>query len=232
MLTGHSFGVPIRVEFGEHDRIAVAKALPPGWIPGAVALDAPTFRVEDQCQIPSVMGALELYVAELAPGLIFIHAGAVTIDGVGVIVPGRTMAGKSTLIMALVAAGAVYYSDEYAILNEDAMLLPYPRHLHMRPREGGEGMDVDPDTIGTTGSGPAPIALIAHLTFGETWHVGDLSPARRVLALLDNAVAAQSRTPEVLARCSTVAETAVGLSGTRGDAAQTAATIVSLVRGK
>lgn len=56
-----------------------------------------------------------MYIAQHARNRIFIHAGAVAWQGRAIVVPGQSFAGKSTLVAALMRAGATYYSDEYAV---------------------------------------------------------------------------------------------------------------------
>jgi hypothetical protein len=64
---------------------------------------------------------LRIYVGLHAPNQIFIHAGVVAHEGRVIVIPGLCMAGKATLVLALVRAAAVYYSDEFAVLDaEDA----------------------------------------------------------------------------------------------------------------
>jgi hypothetical protein len=58
-----------------------------------------------------------VYVAEHSQDRVFIHAGVVAVDGKAVVLPGKSHAGKSTLVWALVRAGATYYSDEYAVFD-------------------------------------------------------------------------------------------------------------------
>jgi hypothetical protein len=63
-----------------------------------------------------------------------LHAGAVAVDGRGVIVPGASGAGKSTLVAGLVAAGADYLSDEVAVVDPRGdRLHPFPRPLVLDP---------------------------------------------------------------------------------------------------
>src|ERR1700749_911879 len=58
---------------------------------------------------------LQLYVAERAPRRVFVHAGVVGWKGRAVVIPGRSLSGKTTLVVELVRAGAEYYSDEDAV---------------------------------------------------------------------------------------------------------------------
>ena len=128
-----------------------------------------------------MIGDLELWVAEHAEGLVFVHAGAVAWGGRAIVVPGRTLAGKSTLVAALVRAGATYYSDEYTVLDPQGMVRPYARMLSIRPTDGGPPHRVTAEAIGGhTGTEPVPMALVAHLRYdpGAGWAVEELSRGR------------------------------------------------------
>ena len=75
---------------------------------------------------------LQLYVAEQARRRVFVHAGVVGWRGRAIVIPGCTMSGKTTLVKALVEAGATYYSDEYAVLDERGRMHPYLKPLSVR----------------------------------------------------------------------------------------------------
>ena len=63
----------------------------------------------------------------------FVHAGVVAVDGRALLLPGGSFTGKTTLVAALLRAGAQYGSDEYAVLDEAGLVLPaYPRPLSIR----------------------------------------------------------------------------------------------------
>ncbi|HEX6631974.1 MAG TPA: hypothetical protein VF048_12825, partial [Gemmatimonadaceae bacterium] len=79
---------------------------------------------------------LEFRVALHAPDRLFVHAAAVAWHGRVVAIPGRSFAGKSTLAAALVRAGAHYYSDEFTVLDDRGLVLPFPRPLHLRAADG------------------------------------------------------------------------------------------------
>src|SRR3954469_9856881 len=66
--------------------------------------------------LESFASDLHLHVAEMARRRVFVHAGVVALEGRAVMLPGRSHAGKTTLVAELVKAGATYYSDEYAVL--------------------------------------------------------------------------------------------------------------------
>ena len=60
------------------------------------------------------------------------HAGVVGWKGWALVLPGKSGAGKTTLVAELIRAGATYYSDEYAVLDERGRVHPYARPLAVR----------------------------------------------------------------------------------------------------
>jgi hypothetical protein len=75
---------------------------------------------------------VRLTVAEFAIGKVFLHAGVVAWNNRALIIPAKSFQGKTTLVAELVKKGAVYYSDEYAVLDEDGLVHPFPKKLSMR----------------------------------------------------------------------------------------------------
>lgn len=142
---------------------------------------------------------VQIHVAEMAPERVFVHAGVVGYRGRGILLPGRSFAGKSTLVRELVRAGAQYYSDEYAVLDSAGDVHPYPRPLAIR-NERAPGVTKHPvHTLGVrAGGSPLPVGLVVMSEFrsGGEWRPQRLSPGRGALALLANTVAAR-RIPEV-----------------------------------
>lgn len=231
LIAGRAFGVPFVIRTTPTLEESIRSQMPPSWTETEADPLAPVFEVAASEEVRLTLSSLELYVAEHARRLIFLHAGAVAVEGLGVVLPGRSMTGKSSLVAALVRAGAEYYSDEYAILNDSGFLVPYPRDVQLRSlTEVARVTRVSPSDLGRIGSTPVPIAIVAHLQYGGEWDVRELSPARCVLAMMDNAVAAQTRTPDVLQRCASVAETARGITGSRGDAHAAASNLLALIR--
>ena len=91
------------------------------------SLQAAACRVESWAQ---------LTLATLAKELVFVHAGVVGWRNRALVIPGRSFSGKSTLVMALVEAGADYYSDEYAIFDLEGKVHPYWRLPKLRSASG------------------------------------------------------------------------------------------------
>jgi hypothetical protein len=69
-----------------------------------------------------------------ADPLVVLHAGGVALDGAGVIISGRSGAGKTTLTAALVRAGFEYLTDEAVVIDPTTGLLhPYAKALSIKP---------------------------------------------------------------------------------------------------
>lgn len=171
--------------------------------------------------VESLLSHLELWVAEHARRFVFVHAGCAVINGRAIVVPGRSMSGKSSLTAALIRSGATYFSDEYAVLDALGRVRPYPRKLSIRSSNGAERMRISAaDLGGVTGRGTASVGLVAHLRFDAVggWRTNEVSRGTAILALLDNAVPARSRPQAVLTALERLTANAVCISGTRGDA--------------
>jgi len=77
-------------------------------------------------------------------GDVFVHAAVASLGDGAVVMPGRSGAGKTTLVAALALAGWRYLSDEVAVLGPDgAQVRPYPRPLAL---EAGS-WDLVPDAV-------------------------------------------------------------------------------------
>ncbi len=172
---------------------------------------------------------LQLSVARLARPEVFVHAGVVAVGGRAILVPGRSGAGKTTLVRALVEAGATYYSDEYAVLDTAGRVHPYPRRPSVRVRGGRKERHPVPRVRGRT---PVPVGLIVHTRYrkGARWELAPLSAGECVLALLANTVPARDRPGEVLAALARATAGARGFRGDRGPAGQTARALIALAR--
>lgn len=105
---------------------------------GAVLRDGEVVATSrDQATLGRVLlSELHLAVAANARHGLFVHAAAVAWRCVGIVMPARSMAGKSTLVRALVAAGADCYSDEYAVLDATGAPAPVPQ-AHLDPEHTG-----------------------------------------------------------------------------------------------
>jgi hypothetical protein len=167
---------------------------------------------------------LRVRVAALAQDRIFIHAGVVSLGGRGLVLPGGSFSGKTTLVAALISEGALYYSDEFAVLDAGGLAHPYPRRLSLRT-DGTFREYADASALGgRTGTAPVRPALIAIARWspGTRWDPEPQGPGIGALALLSNAVGARQRTEATMDAISLAVDGATVLKGDRGEATETA----------
>ncbi len=168
---------------------------------------------------------LQLYVAEWARRRVFVHAGVVGWRGKAIVIPGRTMSGKTTLVKALVEAGATYYSDEYAVLDERGRVHPYLKPMSVWENGDRSPKEVFPEALGgTSGVKPLPVGLVLATSYreGARWRPRELLPGRAVMALLDHTVSVRRKPERALTTLREVVADALVLKGVRGEAAETA----------
>jgi hypothetical protein len=192
-------------------------------------LYANALRVARSLDLGEVFDALEahvqLHIAETAPRRRFVHAGVVGWREEAILIPGRSHSGKSTLVAAMVAAGATYYSDEYAVLDERGRVHPYPKPLSLRADPGAKGTQHSVETLGQSGgSTPLTIRLVvvSQYKVGAVWRPRRLSTGHGVLALLANTVSARRHPAIALATLQRVAANAIILKSGRGEASAVA----------
>lgn len=177
----------------------------------------------------SLESALSFNVAVAARRGLFVHAGAVGWRGRAIVIPGRSMSGKSSLVAALARAGATYYSDEYAVIDERGWVHPFPGRLSMRGNDRVRGEKRSPEELGlTVGTRPLPVAVVAVTDWrrGARWRPRGLSPGQAMLALLDNTVLARLRPKLALTTLGRVVKGSVALRGQRGEADEIAAPLL------
>jgi hypothetical protein len=175
----------------------------------------------------------ELLTAFRAQDCLFVHAGVVGWQGRAIVIPGRSMTGKTTLVKALVEAGATYYSDEFAVLDKAGRVQPYPLPLSIRGDNGHSACKTPVETLGgEIGVEPLPVGLVIVTKYqpGATWRPRKLTPGQALLALMDNTVAARRNPAHSMPILKQVGTGAVALKGKRGEAAEVASTLLARKR--
>lgn len=161
------------------------------------------------------------HVAMNSPDRTFVHAGAVAHNGRAMIFPGHSFSGKSTLVAALVRAGAIYYSDEFAVLDAVGLVHPYAKPLSLRPDPPTEEVDHTVEELGgVAGVDPLPVgtAVVTRYAPGAQWQPKRLSAGEAALALFSNTVSARKRPDAAMSAVARAVENAVVLEGERGEA--------------
>lgn len=102
---------------------------------------------------------IRLTVAEFAENYVFLHAGAVKYGDRAIIIPARSFSGKTTLVAEFARRGLEYYSDEYAVIDKDGFLHPFPKQLSMRGIvDAYQQVDMDVEEFGGV-KGDVPINI-------------------------------------------------------------------------
>jgi hypothetical protein len=170
---------------------------------------------------------VQLYVAEMAPRRVFVHAGVVGWKGHAVLFPGRSFSGKTTLTAEFVRQGFTYYSDEYAVLDQAGRVHPYPRLLGIRKRGALERADKVPvETLGgRAGIKPLAVTLVVVTQYKAeaVWRPRPISAGQGVLLMFQNTVSARSNPDAALAALRSVAVRSRFFRGQRGEASSVAA---------
>jgi hypothetical protein len=163
---------------------------------------------------------LHFQVACHARTALFVHAGVVGFKDLAICLPGRSYVGKSSLVKELVQAGATYYSDEYAPLDTDGNVYPYPRPLSIRD-EKGKATSVPIDTITKNiGRKSIPVGMIVHTQYRHRgrWQPVGITRGEALLSLVDNTILARKYPKEMLKAAAKVVSNAVALKSDRGEA--------------
>jgi hypothetical protein len=244
-----SFGFVAEVSTDDSELFdAVPAVLPPGWRPataapsarfgvtraGVITLDDKEVGHTDAGDAATIVrlgSVLRHHLAEHAADYTFIHAGVVCADSSagGIVIPGRSYTGKTTLVAELVSAGATYYSDEYAVVDGHGLIHPFAKPLSVRLDGSQELGALVPVADSRTASQPvrARLILVTRYEAGARWEPTVRSTGEGAEALLANTVPARARPRAALAAVSAVARGSRVLAGTRGEAAEVAAAVLA-----
>jgi hypothetical protein len=174
--------------------------------------------------------ALRQALALLSRRKVFMHAGAVGWRGRAILLPAPTFCGKTSLTAALVKAGADYLSDEYAVLDADGLVHPFPKPLSVRDARARQ-TDLPLAALGgRVAKRPLPAGLVVMTRYkeGVRWRPRRLTPSLGVLEMMSNTFVAFRRPELALGVLSTVARQAAMVKSSRPDADETAAAILAL----
>lgn len=169
------------------------------------------------------------HVAEYCPDRVFVHAGVVGWKGQALILPGTSFAGKTTLTAALVRAGATYYSDEFAVVDEMGWVHPYARDLQIREPGKRKQHNTPVETLnGHAAREPLRVAQVvfAHYEPGAQWDPQPLSPGMAVLEMLLHCIPVQRDPRRVMLTLTTLVEGASARKSLRGEAGSVAQSLL------
>jgi hypothetical protein len=175
---------------------------------------------------------LRITVAEYAVGRVFVHAGVVAKGGRAIVMPADSFSGKTTLVAELVKAGAEYYSDEYAVLDDTGLVHPFARDLSVRYLDGQTVAEKQVSIAsigGNVGSIPIPIGLVVITKFeeGADWEPERLTPGAGILEMIPHTIPRLADTALSLKVLNTAVSDAIILRSLRGDADKLASVLLS-----
>jgi hypothetical protein len=176
---------------------------------------------------------LRVTVAERAKPWVFVHAGVVGINGKAIVIPGNSYTGKTTLIAELVKRGAEYFSDEYAVFDENGLVHPFARDLSIRingDRLSPERVSVE-DFGGVSAVLPAPVGLVLLTEFktGEVWEPERLTLGNGIKELIPHTVPIRFNTEFSLKVLNKGLSRAIIIKGLRSDAGDFADALLSFM---
>lgn len=201
---------------------------------GCYDVDTPTGAVNGadlRVTLVAVQHGVDTCVAQAVSDWTPLHAGVVVWRDHAIVLPGASCSGKTTLVCALLAAGARYYSDEFAFVDREGLIHAYPRPLVVRDHVGHQR--ALPVTDAAEPKPKVPAALVAWLYFapGGELSLAPVSDSEGVLRLL-------SHTPHALASVRDVPQGFIRLAGqaelrhgTRGESAHAAEALLAYVDG-
>lgn len=199
-------------------------------------LYADSERIARNTELDQVLAALETdlhrYVAEASPDMTFLHAGAVGWQGRAILLPGRSLSGKTTLVRELLRLGATYYSDEFAVVDDSGKVHPFTRPMGIREDSTYAQTKYAAASFGaTSGVKPLPLGAVVICKYkaGARWKPAPLSHGQGALELMANSIAVRNEPRQTLRRIQKLVSSAVFVKGVRGEAGESAASILDLL---
>lgn len=174
---------------------------------------------------------LRVSVGESSPDLVFVHAGVVGWRGKAILMPADSFKGKSTLVTELVRAGAEYYSDDFAIIDADGLVSPFPRKISMRS-EDFKTYELTPEELGgEVGSRPIPIGTILVTEFAEEAQFSPVleTPGAGLLKMIPFTLSMRQRPDFAMKVLHKATRHAIIISTLRGSADRFAKTLLDFV---
>ncbi len=169
-------------------------------------------------------------VAEFAVGRVFIHSGVVSWKGKAIVIPSKSLGGKTSLTAALIRCGALYYSDEYAILDADGCVYPFPKKLSVRETSDHRvQVERSVDELGgraATEKTRIGMFLLTRYKPHARWNPKRLTPAKGILEIINHTVPIRTNPGFVLEVLNRAAQEAVVVKSNRGDVSKSARLIL------
>ena len=169
---------------------------------------------------------IRVTIGEFAVGRVFLHAGVIGWQGKAIIIPGRSFAGKTTLVAALLKKGAQYYSDEYAVLDADGCVEPFPKWLSMRGIiDDYTQLDCPVESLGgIVGTKAIPVGLVVLAEYQKKkkmpkkWQPKRMSRGQGIMEIIPHTMPITNKPKETLNVLNNLASRAIIVKTVRGEA--------------
>lgn len=192
-----------------------------------------TVEVETSIIEELFLRKIRVLIAEFAVDHVFVHAGVVAYKDRLIVIPGTSGSGKTTLTAELVKHGAVYYSDEYAVIDKDGMVHPFTRDLSIR-QEGKwsekDGVPVE-ELGGKAGSKPLAVSFVLFSAYeaGANWKPDRISTGQGILELTKHTLPIGHKQEFSFNLLKIAFESAIMIKSMRGESAQAALNILFFI---
>jgi hypothetical protein len=182
--------------------------------------------------VPELIRLVDEAVLRNLRGLYAVHAGVVQVGDEAVVLPGMTHAGKSSLVAALLERGATYFSDEYALIDAQGRVHPYPRPLLVRSGTSEQVPKVAEEYGARTGAAAVRLGWILALAYDpeQDSRLEPVPQSAGVLLMLGNTPHVLAEKPEMIEAFQNAAAGARCYQGYRGDASEAAEKILHLMQ--
>jgi hypothetical protein len=181
--------------------------------------------------VPDLVKVLDDAIVRRLTTLRAVHAGAVLLGERALLLPGITHAGKSSLVAELLRRGATYFSDEYALIDSEGRVHPYPRPLLLRNGSPEQYPVLPAECNARIGDTAVPVGWILSLEYlpEGTWSVESVSQSEALLILLRNTPHVLSESPDMVAVFQRAVSAAKCYAGCRPNANEAVSQILRLI---
>ena len=174
---------------------------------------------------------LRIKISQFAKGRVFVHSGVISWGGKAIMIPGNSGSGKTTLVAECVKRGALYFSDEYAVLAPDGLVHPFARALSIT--NGGRKWSEDGIPVeklgGRAATEPVEVGAVVLTSYepGAEWQPERLTPGNGIIEVISHTIPMTIDAEFSLKVLKSALSRAIILRGVRGEASDFAELLFS-----
>ncbi len=178
---------------------------------------------------------IRVTIAEYARSKVFLHAGVIGWKGRAIVIPAKSYSGKTTLVAELVKKGALYYSDEYAVLDAEGNVQPFPKWLSLRGvTDEYAQLDCSVESLGgVAGVETIPVGMVLIARYDsekkspKKWQPKRLSGGQGIMEILPHTLPIRNKPKFVLEVLNKLIDRAIIVKTVRGEAKEFAETLLN-----